>query len=614
MIRATIHIPSLRHKLAAAIHTLATMPAMLALLALPLALTTSCTTDELVSPVTPTPGQQVTITASLGGGDHATPDTRMDYTPNTDATIGGLITTWTEGDAFNIVPMYSTAVETFTLVAGAGTSTGTFEGTAPDDKGEGYIILHPSTIKSTKEFLNFSYTGQTQKGNNNLTHLTAYHSMELLTKDYTTIDFSKPLYQSSCMKFVLTLPEAIIPKKITLDSADGSTCFFTTNGKFVKESAKPDASSLSLLLDNFDATNTITAYMMMAYLDVTLPAAGITVTVVAADGSNYTQTIVPASDKLSLAGGKMHTITASKMAKKVAKMTFKVRVDDTNGLGFNIPFYPYEVTPADMTVTWEEGGTPVKIPKGTSLDSSPLISHTYDTAGEYTITITSAEIDAMQKQMPTFNFFQYGKDNNNALKLISMDSPMLNTSSLAFERCFQECTALTTIHAGLLENNTQVVNFSNCFQGCTALNAIPAGLFENNTAAKNFYFCFYGCTALTDIPLGLFENNTAAENFKYCFSSCSKLKLNANIFSTAAAQNNTRFKDKTVDFSYCFYNVGGKLTNDEVKNSIAPELWLYDKGTTATWTTTSCFGKKEYAFDNNGNFANSTSIPNDWKQ
>lgn len=608
MIRATIYIPSLRHKLAAAIHILATMPAMLAL---PLALTTSCATDELVSPVTPIPGQQVTITASLGGGDHATPDTRMDYTPNDDTSIGGLLTTWAEGDAFNITTFGNTA-QTFTLVTGAGTSTGTFGGTAPDADEE-YLIYHPSTIKSSGEFLNFAYTGQIQQGNDNLAHLTAYHSMELLTDNYTTIDFSNPRYQSSCMKFVLTLPDVITPRKITLASADGSTCFFTNNGEYAKVDAKANASSLSLDLENFDATNTITAYMMMAYLDVTLPAAGITVTVVAADGSNYTQTIVPASDKLSLAGGMMHTITASNMAKKVAKMTFKVRVDETNGLGFNIPFYPYEVTPADMTVTWEEGGTSVKIPKGTFLDSSPLITHTYDTAGEYTITITSAEIDAMQKQMPTFNFFQYGKDNNNALKLISMDSPMLNTGSLAFERCFQDCTALTTIHTGLLENNTQVVNFSNCFQGCTALNAIPAGLFENNTAAENFYFCFSKCTALTAIPPGLFEKNTAAENFKYCFEACSKLKLNANIFSTAAAQNNTHFKDKTVDFSYCFYNVGADLTNDEVKNSIAPELWDYDKGT-GNWTTEKCFGKYEYAPGNTGKFGNSTSIPSDWKQ
>lgn len=295
-----------------------------------LALLTSCSTEELTTNATPTPGQQVTITASLGSStDTDKPGTRMSYDENTDTEVGGLLTKWTEGDAFNIM-LYNSIVgvegepQLFTLdAASIGKTEGTFTGTAPD-AGSGYVIYYPANkIKNRDEFRAFSYTTpmQVQKGNGNRDHLTAYHSIKLTTEaDYTKIDFSEG-YQSSCMKFILTLPDGddIVPKTITLASVGVTKCFYATNSNGVDAG---DIASLSMELSGITLTGTgrtITAYMMMSYRDVYLSPEGITVTVDAEDGSSYSQHIetplINGNALLSLEGGKMHTIIAKNMKK-----------------------------------------------------------------------------------------------------------------------------------------------------------------------------------------------------------------------------------------------------------------------------------------------------------
>ena len=584
MMKATIDTPSLRRKLAAALNGLATVPAKLAILAFPLLLGTSCTTDEPVTPATPTPGQQVTITASLGSSTDRNlssankPGTRMVYTP--DEASAGLKIKWEKDDAFKIGPIndiYNPAsVQTFTLTTGENTTEGTFSGTAPA-KDNMYVILHPASIEDYDDFYLFSYTVQEQTGNDNRSHLTKFHSIIKYVTDYTTIDFStidtdKYEAQSSCMKFVLTPGAAITPTKITLASADGDECFYKNNSNLVIP-----VSSLSLNLSNFTpiaANGTITAYMMMSCATVTLPDAGITVTVDATDGSSYAQTIVPAS-RTQLAGGKMHTITAKNMTKvepnNVMKLTVKV-VDDVNGLNFNIPFPTNGITtPADITVDWGDESKIVEIAQGTSLGSTDNFNHPYGKAGTYTITITSSQTDATKQQIPEFNFYNRN-DNKNCSKLISMDTPLLNTDEWSFASCFSGCTALTTIHAELFKNNPSADTFSFCFKYCTALTDIPAGLFDKNTKAETFSSCFEYCTALTDIPAELFKNNAAATSFSSCFENCTTLTtIPAGLFDNNA---------KATDFSFCFCDCTA-LTDIPAK--------LFDKNVEAT-NFNKCFG------------------------
>lgn len=578
-----------------------------------LALLTACSTEELTTNAAPTPGQQVTITASLGSSnaDADKPGTRMGYEPNTDATVGGLLTKWTANDAFNIMTYNSNTKEEgtpqpFTLdAASIGKTEGTFIGTAPAASSK-YVIYYPANkITKKADFLDFSYAGQVQKGNGNPDHLTNYHSIKLETKaDYTEIDFSKGR-QSSCMKFVLTLlgDDEIVPKTITLASADDRTCFYATN-RGTGDLTIGDIASLSMELSDIELTSTertITAYMMMSYQDVYLSTEGSTVTVEATDGSSYTQFIeTPVIDNAYsslLESGKMHTITAKNM-KKVPNnvMTFTVKVTAADNT-FSIPFPTSGETPAAMTVNWGEGGTAVEIPVSTALFNETFFNHTYTNAtaegSTYTITITSAQTDATQQQIPEFSFYSYRTNSgNNPPKLISMDTPLLNTGNPEPQYCFYGCSALTTISADLFKNYTKATDFSSCFRDCKALTAIPEGLFDNHTLAKTFTCCFYNCTALKEIPEGLFANNTAAKNFSSCFYNCNLAKLNAKIFSLEGnIEGNTRFSGKEMYFYQCFYGAGYSLTDaTDIAASIAPQLWIYAGGGKGTgWTTEGCF-------------------------
>ena len=173
-----------------------------------------------------------------------------------------------------------------------------------------------------------------------------------------------------------------------------------------------------------------------------------------------------------------------------------------------------------------------------------------------------------------------------------------NTAATNFSYCFYCCSELTTIPKGLFENNTAVTTFNNCFNNCTALTTIPEGLFANNTAVTDFSYCFNNCTALTTIPEGLFANNTAVTNFSNCFCYCTQMTLNANIFVNPESEKSTRFKDKTMDFSSCFKNVG--YYNETL--GTAPALWSYEQGS-GQWTTTDCF--------KDCHITNHADVPND---
>lgn len=308
--KATIYTPSLRHKLAAALHTLA-------VLALPLALGTSCTTDELTSPAANTPGssgEQITITANLNSsnsGSDNKPSTRMNY--EQDATNGGIKTTWKKGDAFNIITWDNrgdpTKSSSFSLKSGEGTATGIFTGTKPEYSSSGYYILSPSSIKSLTDFYAFSYQGQKQIGNGTINHCGAYHSINLKTQNFYDLKFENS-YQSSCMKFVLTPPAGLTkPTKITLAANDKSLCFYPTNDE---STDIPMVFSLSLALEDITLAKDekLTAYMMMSCETVTLPQK-IRVTLTGEDNKKYYKIIEIPADNNQVKYGKTHSITVS---------------------------------------------------------------------------------------------------------------------------------------------------------------------------------------------------------------------------------------------------------------------------------------------------------------
>jgi hypothetical protein len=179
-----------------------------------------------------------------------------------------------------------------------------------------------------------------------------------------------------------------------------------------------------------------------------------------------------------------------------------------------------------------------------------------------------------------------------------------NTLAISFGGSFMHCTQLDSIPKDLFKKNTQAQYFAACFANCHKLTSIPAGLFDNNTQVTSFHQCFYRCMNLTTIPVGLFHNHLEATNFNRCFYDCRKLVLEPGIFPDPGTNANF-FVGRTMDFGYCFYNVGLQATSP----GTAPELWSFTGGGGATgptnWTITDCF--------KGANVTNYNDIPNHWK-
>ena len=136
----------------------------------------------------------------------------------------------------------------------------------------------------------------------------------------------------------------------------------------------------------------------------------------------------------------------------------------------------------------------------------------------------------------------------------------------------------------------------------TPITSIPAGLFDNNTKVTSFGYAFFNCINLTTVPAGLFAKNTLATNFSYTFQDCTKLQLNPNIFCDDVAERATRFSGKTMNFSFCF-NLRPAFTGSQ---GTAPALWLYTMNAASTKTT--CFTGQTAA-----SLTNFASIPAEWK-
>lgn len=248
-----------------------------------------------------------------------------------------------------------------------------------------------------------------------------------------------------------------------------------------------------------------------------------------------------------------------------------------------------------LIVDWGDGQTE-PFADGTELNEKNM-THTYDQAGKYTVTITSTQRDGTKPQMPKLDFCNFYNSRPN---LLSLNTPLLNMGK-DLKDCFSTCMRLTTIPAGLFDNNPDAETFSNCFESCTGLTEpIPAGLFDKNTKVGNFYHCFAGCENLTgeipaglfdkntivtnfegcfescssltgEIPEGLFTNNTAATDFGNCFYNCNNLKPTANIFCDDANDRNTRFAGEKMNFDTCFKDCGANTDG----TGTFPALWQY---------------------------------------
>ncbi|MBO5834202.1 MAG: hypothetical protein J6R22_04595, partial [Alphaproteobacteria bacterium] len=169
-----------------------------------------------------------------------------------------------------------------------------------------------------------------------------------------------------------------------------------------------------------------------------------------------------------------------------------------------------------------------------------FVSHSYDTAGQYTIKIgglaTGYDVEAItQDDSPVINF--------SAAKIASIGGslgaifPTLsNGDQPGFFSTFagSKITSLpSTLFNGIRGAGESM--FTETFAGCTGLTEIPAGLFSGISGAADWMFnsTFFGCTGLTEIPAGLFSgvSGAAAHMFSGTFDGTQITSIPADLFS-----------------------------------------------------------------------------------
>lgn len=128
-----------------------------------------------------------------------------------------------------------------------------------------------------------------------------------------------------------------------------------------------------------------------------------------------------------------------------------------------------------------------------------------------------------------------------------------------FTYTFQNCASLLTIAADLFYYNINATTFAYCFAGCTSIVSVPNTLFKINgtitTVTNDMSYIFNGCTKLVDIGTNLFKYNTGVLTFASAFNGCIKLKQEPTIFYNIGEES-TRFVNKTMTFTSCFYRTG----------------------------------------------------------
>ena len=524
----------------------------------------------------PNEGTPLTLTASVPGGEGA--NTRISYD---DKGTSGVKLTWTEGDAFRLYTkelsqQTSEHAGQFTWQSGgtANQFKGMLLATKPDDS-DGYAAYYPaSKFPETPDgtMPKILLTGQVQTGNNSMAHLADYNFMSASgISDLTgNIQFGPLL---TLLTFDLTMPadvttlNAPTQLKIAASKASGPSTVFTST-----LFGSTDASELSIDLKNIKigADQKLKVYILVQPFELN----GDDFTITVGDYKYKTPNVTKSYQS------ERYTATVADASwTKIEAMKFTVTTTTAN-MNCVIPFPTSGKNPANITVNWGDGTTITEVEEGAYLFRSDRFNHKYAIAGTYQITVTSDK-PATEQQIPSFLFCDNRDDSKDLI--VSFDTPLLNMNQENLTQMFYECTNLAKVDAGLFAKNTNATNFDRCFTYCQELTEIPAGLFEKNTSATNFSECFHSCYKLARIPAGLFAKNTNVTSFSACFAFCRQLIQNENIFIDEIADKNTRFKDKDIDFSFCFNYAGSEAT---IKG-IAPDLWNYTMG--GTVITKDCF-------------------------
>jgi len=162
-----------------------------------------------------------------------------------------------------------------------------------------------------------------------------------------------------------------------------------------------------------------------------------------------------------------------------------------------------------------------------------VASHTYETAGEYTIKL-AAKPTMYYDGTGATTFYVASTDLIASLdgSLGAVFPTLADGSNPCFAGAFGEATNLTTIPENLFSGFSGTPNnymFFETFKGCTGLTEIPTYLFAgiNKPSTALFMRTFENCTGVTAIPENLFLDMTgtpAEEMYVQTFAGCSNLR------------------------------------------------------------------------------------------
>ncbi len=520
-----------------------------------------CNTDDLSDAghtFPDKPAEKMTIHATTGQQS----GTRVAYEDGAAGMNGKL--TWQKGDRLTVVRMngsdYVAYADDYEYGGTEGATSGPFTGTAITDAGNSWTIYYPHTVVVSTYYdtVTLPMTGQTQTADGNTDHLRNY--LLLSSTGIKDLDAGFDLeMQNSIMKFEFSNVPAEVGELTRLVwAAETETDSHIRCTHYLMLNFAPGAVT-------FDTDkHTLTAYLAFMPEEMKVKTGGKFTVMLMGDKTYLAETTIDGGK--TYAAGMRYTAvvdgTSMKWEEK-AVMIFTVR---PVGDQFNIPFPESGTTPAELTVDWGDGTTPTTVASGTALSSKDAFCHSYPlTYVNYNIIITSGQTDKTLQQIPPFG---YSNRRDSREKLVSIDTPLLNTAETDFGSCFSYY-ALRSIPEDLFANNPQATNFSYCFCSCTSLRSIPEGLFAHNPQATNFSYCFSE-TRLQSIPEDLFANNPQATDFSYCFSSCTSLQsVPEGLFANNPQATN--FRDcfsktllqsvpeglfannpQATDFSYCF--------------------------------------------------------------
>lgn len=233
--------------------------------------------------------EQQTITVSLPD------DSEVESKVSIEAGEGKLVLKWQEYDQVTII---GATTETFKLSEGAGDKVAKFTGNQVEPAEDGtYTLIYPAV--SSDEYDNTSYVGQTQTGNNNISHI-RFNAKAVSTTTCFVID---DVETNGAIKFYMKLPEEIgNPTEIIVNSP--TPIFYAKNAA---SAGMVDQMSLKLEDVVLGGDRILTAYMMTAPQTVNIDAnAFLKITVLGDNDAQmkYVKNIKPGA--VSLPSGKVN--------------------------------------------------------------------------------------------------------------------------------------------------------------------------------------------------------------------------------------------------------------------------------------------------------------------